>query len=203
MYVAARAMWDPSIGWEDTVRHYCERYFGDVAKEMAANRIRLENEIYGKRGYYDLAADKDSVKYIKSQRSGQIKFLKGLIAKTKDPLVKMRLGRELKPWVVFGPKAQHWAYPEFDAKSSDDNIPMNVLPLELRDPASYERPMLAPAGSASSQPFYLSNRQHHYNIFRKPLIRHGPIFGRKTNKSILRSPTEATFTGIFGFFSNL
>jgi len=34
-----------------------------------------------------------------------------------------------------------------------------------------ERHLAEQAGAASSWPFYLSNRQHDFNIFRKPLIR--------------------------------
>ena len=51
--------------------------------------------------------------YLRQQRPGQIAFLEGLIAKTKDPRVKSRLQRQLKPWSMWGKQARWWAFPEF------------------------------------------------------------------------------------------
>jgi hypothetical protein len=54
---------------------------------------------------------------------------------------------------------------------SEDIILVN-LP---RRPQPHEE--LQGAGAASSRPFYPSNAQNPNNMFRKPLIRHGPIRG--------------------------
>jgi hypothetical protein len=125
MYVAARALWSSSIPWKAAVREFCTRYYGDVGEAMAENELRLETEIFGRTGYQASGArDPEKWKepptaglYLREQRSGQITFLKGLIAKTKDPKVKVRLERQLKPWTVWEKDARWWAVPEFkDAK---------------------------------------------------------------------------------------
>jgi hypothetical protein len=55
--------------------------------------------------------------FLKEQRDGQISFLKRMIAKTKDPQVKVRLERQLQPWTLWNKEPRWWAFPEFkDAK---------------------------------------------------------------------------------------
>ena len=51
--------------------------------------------------------------YLQKQRPGQITFLKGLIAKTKNPQVRVRLERALKPWSLWNKEPRFWAFPEF------------------------------------------------------------------------------------------
>jgi hypothetical protein len=120
MYAAARAMWSPAIDWEFAVRDYCVRYFRDVGTEMAENEIRLEKGIFGLNGYQaNGAQDPESSerpasgRFLGQQRSGQIAFLKGVIEKTKDPQVKVRLERALKPWSMWNKEPRFWAFPEF------------------------------------------------------------------------------------------
>jgi hypothetical protein len=121
MYVAARGMWSPDISAKETIRDYCLRYYGDVAEEMARNEIQLETDMFGLRGYQAggaLDPDKPGSEafgghYLKQQRPKQIAFLNGMIAKTKDPQVKVRLERQLKPWTVWSKQARWWAFPEF------------------------------------------------------------------------------------------
>src|SRR6185369_10568715 len=120
MYVAAQALWSPGISWEAAVRDFCVRYYGDAGEEMAANEIRLERGIFGLNGYQaNGARDPDSPnrsasgRFLEQQRPGQIAFLNGLIAKTKDPLVKVRLERALKPWSLWNKEPRFWAFPEF------------------------------------------------------------------------------------------
>ncbi len=121
MYVAARALWSPDISWKEAVRDFCVRYYGDVGKEMADNEVRLEAGIYGLRGYQTEgainpvkpgAAPKGGT-YLREERPTQIEFLKGLIEKTKDPQVKVRLERQLKPWSSWDARLNFWAFPEF------------------------------------------------------------------------------------------
>jgi len=121
MYVAARALWSPSFPWKAPAREFCLRYYGDVGEEMADNELRLETGIFGLTGYQASGArDPEKWKeppaaglYLREQRAGQITFLKGLIAKTKNPQVKVRLERQLKPWTVWEKDARWWAVPEF------------------------------------------------------------------------------------------
>ena len=88
---------------------------------MADNELRLETGIFGLTGYQASGArDPEKWKepptaglYLREQRAGQITFLKGLIAKTKNPQVKVRLERQLKPWTVWEKDARWWAVPEF------------------------------------------------------------------------------------------
>jgi len=121
MYVAARALWSPDISWQSAIRDFCVRYYGDVAEAMANNELRLEAGIFGLRGYQaggalDPEKPGDAAfggPYLRRQRPEQITFLKGLIDKTKDPQVKVRLERQLKPWTSWSKQARWWAFPEF------------------------------------------------------------------------------------------
>jgi hypothetical protein len=121
MYVAARALWSPDISWKDAIQDFCARYYGDVSQAMADNELRLEAGIYGFRGHQgegainpvnEGAAPKGGT-YLQQQRAGQIEFLKGLIDKTKNEQVKVRLERQLKPWSSWDARANFWAFPEF------------------------------------------------------------------------------------------
>jgi hypothetical protein len=124
MYVAARALWSPSISWEAAVRDFCLRYYGDAGNEMADNELRLVRGIFGLNGYQaNGARDPESStrpasgRYLEQQRPEQIAFLKEMIGKTKDPQVKVRLERALKPWALWNKEPRFWAFPEFtDAK---------------------------------------------------------------------------------------
>jgi hypothetical protein len=126
MYVAARALWSPSISWKEAVLDFCKRYYGDVAEQMAENEIRLETGIFGLNGYQGAggrARDPNhptrpaSGRYLAEQRPKQIEFLQAMIAKTKDPQVKARLERALKPWTLWNDEPRFWAFPDFeDAK---------------------------------------------------------------------------------------
>ncbi len=122
MYVAARALWNPGTSWKESLREFCLRFYGDVGEEMAANQLRLETGIFGKNGYQSDGARAEIEKwpdmpkaglYLQQQRPGQITFLKGLIEKTKDPQVKVRLERDLKPWSLWSDEPRFWAFPEF------------------------------------------------------------------------------------------
>jgi len=121
MYVAARALWSPGIDWKSVIREFCLRFYGDVGGEMARNEIRLETGIFGLNGYQASGA-RDPEKwspppaaglYLQEQRPGQIQFLKGVIARTKEPQVKARLERALKPWSEWNTEPRFWAFPEF------------------------------------------------------------------------------------------
>jgi hypothetical protein len=121
MYVAARALWSPNISWKDVLRDFCVRYYGDVEKEMTDNELRLEGGVFGLSGYQAAGAfDPEEPgaapvagHYLRQERPGQITFLKGLIEKTKDPQVKVRLKRQLKPWSIWDDKQNFWAFPDF------------------------------------------------------------------------------------------
>jgi hypothetical protein len=120
MYVAARALWSPAIDWKTAVRDFCARYYGDVAVEMAENEIRLETGIFGLNGYQaNGARDPDSPtrpasgRYLEQQRPAQVAFLERLIKKTKDPQVRVRLERALKPWALWNKEPRFWAFPDF------------------------------------------------------------------------------------------
>jgi len=120
MYVAARALWSPTIDWQATVRDFCDRYYGTAGAEMAGNEIRLAAGIFGLNGYQSNGArDPESPsrpasgRFLAQQRAGQITFLEGMIAKTKDPQVKARLERSLKPWSSWNTEPRFWAFPEF------------------------------------------------------------------------------------------
>ena len=110
MYAAARAFWSSSTSWTNIVHDFCNRYYGDVADEMAENEIRLETGIYGISGYQGNNPNK---RHLDQQRPQQIALLKRLAAKTKDPQVKARLERELKPWEMWNKEPRFWAFPEF------------------------------------------------------------------------------------------
>ncbi len=121
MYVGARAMWSPSIDWKDALRDFANRFYGDVGKEMGEAQIRLETGIYGLPGYLSGdAMPPEAGKYrapagafLEKQRPGQIALIKSLIEKTKDAQVKVRLERQLKPWVLWNEDPRWWAFPEF------------------------------------------------------------------------------------------
>ena len=121
MYVAARALWSPGILWQDTVRDFCRRYYGEVGDEMSDNYLRLEAGIYGLAGYQASGAQKPEEQliptpsglYLKQQRAQQIKFLNGLISRTSDRQVKVRLERALKPWFLWNKEPRFWAFPDF------------------------------------------------------------------------------------------
>jgi hypothetical protein len=121
MYVAARALWSPGISWKAALRDFCMLYYGDVGQEMAENELRLETGIFGRTGYQASGArDPEKWKepptaglFLRDQREGQIAFLKGMIARTKDLRVKVRLERQLKPWVSWDKEPRWWAFPEF------------------------------------------------------------------------------------------
>ena len=104
MHVAARALWSPDMDWEAAVRDFILRYFGDVGGEMADNWVALEKGAYGRTGYQAYRslektwAKNSMAEFLNAQRPGQIAFLERTIARTKDPLVKARLERWLKPW---------------------------------------------------------------------------------------------------------
>jgi len=125
MYVAARAMWSPTLDWKAAVQDFCARYYGDVGAEMAENEIRLETGIFGLNGYQaNGARDPESStrpasgRFLEQQRLGQIAFLKGLIDKTKDAKVKVRLERALKPWSMWDKETRFWAFPDFNEPNS-------------------------------------------------------------------------------------
>jgi hypothetical protein len=121
MYVAARALWSPDVQWKDAVRDFCIRYYGDVGEAMAQNHLRLEAGIFGLNGYQASGArdaEKWTVRpaagrYLEQQRFAQITFLKALIDKTKDPQVRARLERALKPWSLWNKEPRFWAFPDF------------------------------------------------------------------------------------------
>ena len=121
MYVAARALWSPGLPWKVAVRDFCFRYYGDVGEEMAENELRLETGIFGLNGYQASGArDPENWSpppaaglYLQQQRPEQITFLKGMIAKTKDPQVRVRLERALKPWSLWNKEPRFWAFPDF------------------------------------------------------------------------------------------
>jgi hypothetical protein len=121
MYVAARALWSPNISWTNVVRDFCLRHYGDVGEDMARNELRLETGIFGLRGYQAGGALSPETpggppvggRYLAQQRPEQITFLQGLIRKTKDPQVKGRLERQLKPWVSWNKEPRFWAFPDF------------------------------------------------------------------------------------------
>jgi hypothetical protein len=121
MYVAARALWSPGIEWKVAVRDFCVRYYGEAGAEMTENQLRLETGIFGLSGYQASGATDPekwatppaSGLYLQQQRPEQIRFLKGLIDKTKDPQVKARLERALKPWSLWNKEPRFWAFPDF------------------------------------------------------------------------------------------
>ncbi len=87
---------------------------------MAENEVRLETGIFGLNGYQASGArDPDSStrpasgRYLEQQRPEQIAFLKGMIDKTKDPQVRVRLERALKPWSLWNTEPRFWAFPDF------------------------------------------------------------------------------------------
>ena len=87
---------------------------------MATNEIRLEEGIFGLNGYQaNGARDPESStrpasgRYLEQQRPGQIAFLEGLIKKTKDPQVRVRLERALQPWSLWSKEPRFWAFPDF------------------------------------------------------------------------------------------
>jgi hypothetical protein len=121
MYVAARALWSPSISWGAAVRDFSIRYYGAVGEEMSDNELRLESGVFGLNGYQASGA-RDPEKwakppaaglYLREQRPEQIAFLKGLITKTKDAKVRERLERALKPWASWDKEPRFWAFPDF------------------------------------------------------------------------------------------
>jgi hypothetical protein len=121
MYVAARALWSPNFSWKNAVRGFCLRYYGDVGEDMAANELRIESGIFGLNGYQASGA-RDPEKwspppaaglYLQQQRPEQIKFLNGMIIRTRDPRVRTRLERALKPWALWNKEPRFWAFPEF------------------------------------------------------------------------------------------
>jgi hypothetical protein len=80
----------------------------------------LERGIYGLGGYQaNGARDPESStrlasgRYLEKQRPEQIVFLQGLIDKTKNPQVRVRLERALKPWSLWNKEPRFWAFPEF------------------------------------------------------------------------------------------
>jgi hypothetical protein len=120
MYVAARGLWSPDLDWKSAVRDFCSRYYGDVADEMAQNEIRFETGIYGLNGYQangardpESPARPASGRYLEQQRPAQVAFFKEMIARTKDPRVRERLERALKPWELWSKEPRFWAFPEF------------------------------------------------------------------------------------------
>jgi hypothetical protein len=120
MYVAARALWSPTIDWKTAVRDFCIRYYGGVGPDMAENEIRLETGIFGLNGYQaNGARDPESAtrpasgRYLEQQRPAQITFLNGLIGRTRDPKIKVRLERALKPWSLWNKEPRFWAFPDF------------------------------------------------------------------------------------------
>jgi hypothetical protein len=124
MYVAARACWSPSIDWKAAVRDFCVRYYGDLGRDMAENEIRLTEGIFGLNGYQaNGARDPESPtrpasgRYLEQQRPAQITFLKAMIGKTRDPQVRARVERALKPWALWDKEPRFWAFPDF--KDSD------------------------------------------------------------------------------------
>ncbi len=128
MYVAARALWSPDISWEAAVRDFHARYYGEVGKEMADNEIQLTKGLFGLAGYQSGYATKspdqmaEAGRRISEARPRQIAFLEGLIARTKDSLVKTRLERALKPWKLWdNEEARWWAFPAFEEKDYQSN----------------------------------------------------------------------------------
>jgi hypothetical protein len=121
MYVAARALWSPSIPWKAAVRNFCLRYYGDVGEEMTDNEVRLESGILGLGGYQAdgaRAPEKPDApltagRYLQKQRPEQIAFLKRLIDKTTDRQVRVRLERALQPWSLWNTEPRFWAFPNF------------------------------------------------------------------------------------------
>ena len=75
--------------------------------------------------------------------------------------------------------------PELGHDLSACVFPLHNKGLSKTGAATSKRPMLVPAGSDSSRTSYLSNRQHNYNMFEKPPIRHGRIFRGKTTKLLI------------------
>jgi hypothetical protein len=120
MYVAARALWTPGLSWEAVVRDFCIRYYGAVGPAMATNEIQLESGLFGLNGYQGNGArDPESPtrpasgRYLEAQRSGQIAFLKKLLATTTDDQTRRRLERALQPWSLWNHEPRFWAFPEF------------------------------------------------------------------------------------------
>ena len=87
---------------------------------MAENELRLVRGIFGLNGYQAHGArDPESSirpasgRYLEQQRLAQIAFLKKLIVTTKNPQVRTRLERALKPWSLWDKEPRFWAFPEF------------------------------------------------------------------------------------------
>lgn len=127
MYVAARALWSPDISWEEAIRDYCRRFYGNVAEDMAGNRIALEKGIFGRAGFqahgglddrdgqesYWKLISPDCGLYLREQRPRQIAFLERMLATAEDPAVKTRIKRDLTPWKSWSEEPQWWAFPKF------------------------------------------------------------------------------------------
>ena len=126
MYVAARALWSPDISWEETIRDYCRRFYGDVADEMAENRIALEEGIFGRAGFQANGGLEDHWKwvkpdcglYLREQRPKQLSFLERMLATAEDPTVKTRIERDLTPWKSWSAEPRWWAFPEFGSPAT-------------------------------------------------------------------------------------
>ncbi len=82
-------------------------------------------------------------------------------------------------------RSQRPGLPELGHDLSACVFPLHNKGLSKTGAATSKRPMLVPAGSDSSRTSYLSNRQHNYNMFEKPPIRHGRIFRGKTTKLLI------------------
>jgi len=121
MVVAARALWSPDISWQEAVRDFHLRYYGDAGREMAENAVAIEKGVFGKAGYQPGGAlnepslRAESGEWFNEIRPRQIEFLEGLIARSSDPRAKTRLERALKPWKMWGADARWWAFPPFEA----------------------------------------------------------------------------------------
>lgn len=93
---------------------------------MSENELRLEAGIFGLNGYQASGA-RDPEKwspppaaglFLQQHRPEQIKFLSELITKTREPKVRARLERALKPWSLWNKEPRFWAFPVFTDPSA-------------------------------------------------------------------------------------
>jgi len=109
IYAAARLLWNPDQSWEELVRDFCRRYYGEAATAMERYWLALEHGMRGLTGYIRGKGAGGQA----ARRRSCLRELSQVLDGSRSPEVRRRIQRELIPWRQFGSR-QHmrFALPE-------------------------------------------------------------------------------------------
>lgn len=110
IYAAARLLWQPELSWEELVKDFCRRYYGEAAEAMSAYWLELER---GMRGLSGNIGKLEAREWQQAHRQRYLRRLRAILRGVSSPEIRRRIEREIIPWAQFGAlKNIRFALPE-------------------------------------------------------------------------------------------